>query len=309
MNRCCIIGGSGFIGQHLLRQLVPTGRDVIVLDRCPKPLVSPFEKVTYLQADYAAGFDIDRILPDLDEIILLAHTTTPKASFDDPLTDLSSNVPAAVRLFGIAADAGIKKIIFVSSGGTVYGKATDLPISESHSTNPISPYGITKLTIEKYALMYHALKSLPVVCVRPGNAYGEGQRPFSGQGFIATAMGSILQRKELSVYGETGTVRDYIHVSDLVAGIIAALEDGIPGECYNIGTGIGHNNKQILDRLGPLAASSTLDILYQTLPDRSFDVPVNILDSSKLRKHTGWYPTIGFEAGLQRMWDWFLETL
>ena len=102
----------------------------------------------------------------------------------------------------------MQKLVLVSSGGTVYGNPSTVPVAEDHPTTPISPYGITKLAIEKYAAMYRLTAGLPVVCVRPGNAYGEGQRPFSGQGFIATAMASVIQGKEVVLFGERGTVRD-----------------------------------------------------------------------------------------------------
>jgi UDP-glucose 4-epimerase len=155
--------------------------------------------------------------------------------------------------------------------------------------------------------MYHDLKSLPVVCVRPGNAYGEGQKPFVGQGFIATAIASILQGKEILIFGENGTVRDYVHITDVVLGIMASLDRGVPGQCYNLGTGEGRNNRQILDILKKHAGASGYDIKCRILPARPFDVPTNILDSTKLQEHTSWQNQISIEDGLSRMWSWSLR--
>jgi UDP-glucose 4-epimerase len=189
----------------------------------------------------------------------------------------------------------------------VYGHARSLPIKEDHPTDPVSPYGITKLAVEKYALMYWKTSSLPVVCVRPGNGYGEGQRAFAGQGFIATAIASVLEQRELSLFGESGTIRDYIHVADLAHAIVAALDRGKAGECYNIGTGIGRSNREILEALARLCRPMGLEPIVRVLPARPFDVAANVLDSTKLRVDTEWSPMVSFEVGLTRTWEWFVE--
>lgn len=146
---------------------------------------------------------------------------------------------------------------------------------------------------------------MPVVCVRPANAYGEGQRPFVGQGFVATAIASVLKCREITLFGETGTIRDYIHVTDVANGIIAALDRGTPGSCYNIGTGVGRSNKDILDAIYPFAKSAGFEPQVKTLPERQFDVPVNVLDCNRLNTETGWQAIIPFEEGIERTWRWF----
>jgi UDP-glucose 4-epimerase len=203
----------------------------------------------------------------------------------------------------------IKRIVTVSSGGVIYGKAIEIPISEDHPTNPVSPYGISKLAIEKYAMMFYELKSLPVICVRPSNAYGNGQKPFIGQGFIATAIASVINQKEIVFFGDPGTIRDYIHVTDVADGIIAALENGKIGMCYNIGTGIGKDNKEILDIIQSFAKPANLDINIRKLPLRQYDVPVNILNSDKLKKDTDWEPNIPLIDGIETTWNWFYHKL
>ena len=203
----------------------------------------------------------------------------------------------------------IRKIVVISSGGTVYGPAQDVPIVEAHPTNPISPYGVTKLAIEKYGLMFMKLKGLPVVTVRPANAFGEQQKPFTGQGFVATAMASVLRRKDLFLYGDPGTIRDYIHVSDVATGIVAALELGNPGSLYNIGSGEGRSNKDILDAIYPFAQAAGLEPKVNILPFRQFDVESNILDSGKLKQETGWAAMVPFNVGIEQTWNWFLRTM
>lgn len=307
MQHCCVIGCAGFIGIHVVNALAGRHRQVTVIDRNPVPPgVFPGE-VKCVTGDYGDDNLLAKTLRGVDEVINLAYSTVPKTSFEDPVQDITGNLPSAVRLFEVASALAVKKVVLVSSGGTVYGRATELPITEDHPTNPISPYGITKLSIEKYGLMYKELKGLPVVCVRPANAYGEGQRPFVGQGFVATAIASVLNRQEISLFGENGTIRDYIHVTDIAAGIAAVLDSGTPGSCYNIGTGVGKSNRDVLDAIYPLAKSAGFDLRPKLLPPREFDVPANILDSKKLTKETGWGPLVPFELGIERTWNWFLR--
>jgi UDP-glucose 4-epimerase len=248
-------------------------------------------------------------LQGVDEIINFSYSTVPSTSFNDPVQDILTNLPAAVGLFEVASLLGLKRVVIVSSGGTVYGSAQSIPILEEHPTNPISPYGVTKLAIEKYGHMFMTLKALPVVTVRPSNAFGEYQTAFSGQGFVATAMASILRRQEIFLYGDSGTVRDYVHVTDMATGIVAALDSGKPGAVYNIGSGEGRSNRDVLDAIYPLAQAAGLEPHITVLPIRRFDVAVNILDSRKLKHETGWEAKVPFHAGIERTWNWFMRTL
>ncbi len=305
MRHCRVIGGTGFIGTHLVKVLVSRKRKVTVIGRKPAPSTKLADGIRYIAGDYGDRNILERALKDVEEVILLAYCTVPKTSYDDPVKDILYNLPPTVTLLETAYSKDIEKMVIVSSGGTVYGKAHKMPIPEDHPTNPISPYGITKLAVEKYAMMFNVLKGLPVVCVRPSNAYGEGQVPFTGQGFIATAIKSILNRQEIILFGETGSVRDYIHVTDVVKGIVAALESSTSSSCYNIGSGVGKTNKEVLDTIYPFAKSAGYELRLKTMPFRQFDVPINILDKSKLTKETGWIDTVPFEIGIERTWNWF----
>jgi UDP-glucose 4-epimerase len=307
MKHCCVIGGGGFIGGHVVEKLILRQRRVTIIDTNPTPSRPVPDGVNYVIGDYGEKSFLKRALHDVDEIIHLAYSTVPKTSFEDPLGDISENLPATVTLLEAACSIGVDKFILMSSGGTVYGKVDKVPIPEDHPTNPISPYGITKLATEKYAIMYGELKGLAVIRIRPGNAYGEGQKPFVGQGFISTAIASILKAREVTIFGEAGTIRDYIHVSDIADGIIAVLEHGKVNSCYNIGSGIGRSNKDVLAAIAPLAESEGLEVRVKTLPQRPFDVPANVLDSTRLTNETGWKPGFSFEDGIKRTWDWFYE--
>lgn len=300
----CVIGGTGFIGSAVVRELLAQGRRVLVLGRQEVPQHALPVGVEYVVNDDSADL-LRAVMHRADEVIDLAYATVPQTSFQDPVNDILINVPATVRLFELAAEASLRKFVWISSGGTVYGRSRNAFQDEEHATNPISPYGITKLAIEKYAHLFYETRDLPITCVRPSNAFGEGQRAFSGQGFIATAIASILTGETISLFGESGTVRDYLHVQDMARGIVAALFYGHAGEVYNVGSGQGLSNRQVLDAMSPLASSAGVAIHVRVLPERAFDVPLNVLDSRKLTTHTGWQPALQFSEALLRTWQWY----
>jgi len=303
VKRTIVIGGSGFIGRHLTKQLIALGREVHVVGRKESTTSVLPDGCRYICGDYGNAHALREILSPECEVIDLAYSTVPKTSFEDPLYDLTSNLPSSVTLLQEALRVGVRRVVLVSSGGTVYGPVESLPITENHPTRPISPYGITKLAVDLYAMMYHRNEGLPVLVVRPGNAYGEDQRSGSGQGFLAAAINAILNGREIEIYGEQGTIRDYVHVSDVATGIAAALENGHDGEIYNIGTGIGASNLEIVAMLREITKKDGYEVRMEILPPRGFDVETNVLDSSKLRDDTGWNPKITISDGVKKMWE------
>lgn len=307
LTNTLVIGGAGYIGAQLVPQLIATGRQVTVLGRSATPRYVLPENATYVAGDFAQYELISRLLDSHQEVIHLAYATVPNTSFENPLADLLQNLPPTVQLFSEVADKGMK-LVFVSSGGTVYGEADELPIRETHPTRPISPYGVTKMTLENYAYLYAATHGLKFVCVRPANAYGVGQRPFVGQGFIGTAMASAMRGMPIKIFGQHGTVRDYLYVSDLASGIVSVLEHGHLSETYNLGSGFGLSNLDVVEVLKPLMLKIGCEVHVENLPERAFDVKANVLDSTKLQNHAGWEPLVKFEDGLRRTREW-LRTL
>ena len=243
----------------------------------------------------------------VDELIYLACTTNPKTSFDNPLKDFVGNLTMGISSLQAAVESGVKKYVIVSSGGTIYGKVTKLPINENGQTNPLSSFGISKLALEKYGLMLNSQKKLNVIIARPGNAYGERQKPYRDLGFVINAIASIIDKKEVTLFGKKGTIRDYLYAADVAGGIVSCLEKGKNGEIYNIGGGIGRSNRDVLATIFPLAYAYGLKPKIKVLPPRTFDVPANVLDSGKLTKHTGWTSKISFEEGIKKTWEWYLN--
>jgi len=302
-KRTLVIGGGGFIGMHLIASLLSYGRRVTVIGRSKVPAYPLPDEVKYCSGDFGELGFISGLLDEHQEVIHLAYATVPNTSFDNPLTDLLQNLPPTVQLFAEVAKRGAR-LILVSSGGTVYGEADRLPIMENHPTNPISPYGVTKLTLEKYAHLYAVTHGLEVIFVRPGNAYGVGQRPYIGQGFISTALSSMMNSQEIKIFGESGSIRDYVYVTDIAAGIVSVLESGHLSETYNIGSGVGRSNMDVVQAISLLVVDRGAEALVKHLPERVFDVKTNILDSTKLSLHTGWKPKIEFNDGLVKTRDW-----
>lgn len=301
---CLVIGGGGYIGSFLVPLLVASGRRVTVLGRRTVPSSSLLpEGACYVQGCFSDQMLIRRLLDEHHEVIHLAYATVPNTSFDNPLGDLLENLPPTVQLFAEAAIRG-NRLILVSSGGTVYGESITLPITEDHPTNPISPYGVTKLTLEKYAFLYAKTHGLKVICLRPANAYGERQRPFMGQGFIATAIASAIQGRPVTIFGENGGVRDYIHVADLARGIVSALELGEEGQIYNLGTGFGVSTKDVLFKINHLLKKHNFSLKEIKREARPFDVETNILSSVKLNKKTNWVAYVNIDEGLERTFKW-----
>lgn len=299
-----LVGGAGFIGQSLVRCLLANAqRQVRVLGRSVLPGFALPPGVEYIQGDASDAAAMKLLLDDVDEVVDLAYSTVPKTSFDDPLFDVVSNLPASVNLQLTASRKSLKRYLLVSSGGTVYGQAQVPKIDESHPTNPISPYGISKLVTEKYANFFHQMSSLPVIIVRPGNPYGLRQIGKTTQGFIGASTAALRENRPIKVFGERGTVRDYIDIQDLASGLKAALDHGHIGCTYNIGTGVGTDNLGVLELLQQLAKRDGIEMQVSHLAERQFDVRANVLDSSLLTIHTGWQPQTTLSQGLQRLWD------
>jgi UDP-glucose 4-epimerase len=305
IEKIAIVGGSGFIGFHLSKELIRRKKEVFNFDINTS---NNLDEVFFIDISKTSFDELVYHFSLMDCIIDLAYTTNPKTSFDDPVVDIIENLPNTVKLLSIANQLpNIKRFLFVSSGGTVYGNTGSKLIKESHMNSPISPYGITKLAIEKYGLMYYHTNNLPFVVARPSNAYGIGQKANTGQGFIRYAIDCILNDKEITIFGNKGTIRDYIYVTDISSALADIIEHSESGEVYNIGTGIGKSNLDIVNILRPLSKNIGKEIKINHLPLRNFDVLNNVLDCRKLKEISDWSPVIDIKSGIKMTWDWVLN--
>lgn len=302
VTRTLVIGGSGFIGQSLVRELSRSKRQLTVLGRSAFPRHPLPTGVNYVQGNAGNSTLLAQLMSMADEVIDLAYATVPQTSFIDPLFDVTANLTTTVHALQMASSMPLRRYLLVSSGGAVYGNTTSTYIAEGHPTNPVSPYGISKLVTEKYALFFHQMNKLPVVIARPSNPYGVRQIGQVAQGFIGAAVAAVRAHRPIPVFGERGTVRDYLHVDDLAHGLVVLMERGQPGTVYNLGSGTGYDNLQVLNLLRPLAQADGLDLQVVHQPPRVFDVQRNVLDSSLAKKHCDWQPRLSLAEGLQQIW-------
>jgi len=298
--RCLVLGGCGFIGSHLVDGLLDRGYEVSVFDKSKvdtKNIKKNLSRINLIGGDFTNREDLKRAVTGIEYVFHFVGTTLPQSSTENPVYDVESNVVSTLNMLEIAKANHVKKIIFASSGGTIYGIPQQIPIPEDHPTNPICSYGVSKLIIEKYLYLYYKLYGLDYVSLRISNAYGERQDPAGAQGAIAVFLGNILKGRPISIWGDGNVVRDYIHVGDIVSACLKAMEVQVLGQhVFNIGSGVGLSLNQLITSLKGVLDK---EIQVQYGGGRNIDVPVNILDVRLAREILGWQPNISFEAGLK----------
>jgi UDP-glucose 4-epimerase len=311
MTRVLLIGGGGFIGRHVADACLKANMQVRVADVArPRFAAVPedglAQEAQVLVGDYGDPTFLKEALEGVDMVVHLAHDAMRMNVECDMPQEYERNILPATRLMEASIGANVKKFMFVSSGGTVYGnQPIGMPIDESAPTRPVSLYGTSKLCIEHIALLYHGQRGLPAIVVRPGNAYGAGQLPFRGQGLVPTALASAQQGRKVTIFGDGGAVRDYVHVRDIASAIVALLERGTPGEIYNVGNGLGVSVRELLDDyLAPALAKSGVQLNVTYHEARRADVQYNVLDCTKLSDQTGWKPTIALREGVEQSLAW-----
>lgn len=296
---CVIVGGGGFIGSHLADALLVKNNKVTIFDRpgaAYLELLSQKGAVVKL-GSFCEAADLKHVLSDAEIVFHLASSTVPKTSIDDPVFDIESNLVGTIILLNAARDAGVKKIVFSSSGGTVYGNPRVVPITEDHHTNPISSYGITKLAIEKYLALYWALYGLDYSVLRVSNAYGPRQTVGGTQGIITTTIDHALHHRKIRIWGDGNVVRDYIYVSDISDAFICAANYKGEPRIFNIGSGVGHTVNDIV-KIVEEVMDEPLALTYE--PGRAYDVPINILDTSLARQILKWEPKVNLKVGIKK---------
>jgi len=281
-----ILGGKGFIGSHLSRALAAAGQAPGVFDR-PQEFLAPAQ--------------LDAALEGVEVVFHLISTTVPKSSNDDLVADIEANVVGTLRLLDLCRRRKVRKVVFISSGGTVYGVPRGTPVSESHPTEPICSYGIHKLAIEKYLHLNWSLHGLDYCVLRVANAYGEGQRTDAAQGAVAAFLERAVRGSPIEIWGDGSVVRDYVYVGDIVQALLKAAAHRGEQKVFNIGSGIGVSLNELVREIGKIVGRAP-EVRYA--PGRGFDVPANVLDATAAREQLGWRPSTSLPEGLRRTYEW-----
>ena len=300
MTRILVTGGHGFIGSHLVDGLAAAGhRDVTVLSRRRRP-GSP----KFILSDLTNPGQVRRALASrrFDVVYHAAWSTIHETSLQDIALDVEANLMTTVNLLEACRETGVRRVVFLSSGGTVYGLPRRSPVREDHPTDPISAYGITKLAAEKYLELYRHLYGLEYVIFRPSVPYGPGQNPMKRQGAVSVFTYRALKGEPLTIWGDGSAVRDFFYVEDMIPPLVRALDAPLKGpRIFNLAGRRGYTLLELVKVLG-----STLDVKPRIdfKPARAFDVPSVRLDISAATKAFRWTQSTPLAEGIRRTADW-----
>ena len=305
---CIIYGGAGFIGSHIAEDLLGNDLNVTIFDKLntsKKNVKHIINDIDFIEGDFNNRVNISKSLKDKDYVVHLVSSTLPADSNLNPYYDVESNLISSLHLFDECVKNNIKKVIFISSGGTVYGNPTKLPITEKHPTNPLNSYGIIKLTIEKYLGMFKSLKGLNYKILRFSNPFGERQNPRLTQGLISHLLYQIKNKIPIEIWGDGKIVRDYFYIGDGAKSIYKAIADKSDNNVYNISSAKGLSVNQILNKFKKVLK---LKFKVSYTEARKFDVKANVLDNRLAKKYLKWEPETNFDTALKNTWRYILDS-
>ena len=272
-------------------------------DRSPERFRSTPIGVEFIQGEFSDTAVLAEALTGVDIVYHLLSSTVPATSNLDPVADINSNLINTVRLIAMMRDAAVRRMVFLSSGGTVYGLPRTDPVKEDHVLQPITSYGIVKTAIEKYLHMEHHLHGLEYTVLRTSNPYGPRQGHGGVQGVIGTYLWNYARGEPLQLWGDGSVVRDFIFVGDLTSLCVKAAQNSKIG-FFNAGSGQGHSIRAIIDEISAVVGNT---IRPEIKPGRAIDVPRIVLDISKAKSAFNWYPKTPLQTGIASSWKWVQE--
>lgn len=293
--KIAIFGGNGFLGQYLCNYLLQDSNFFLRVVGKSKAKISTFLKHDRCEQILGNFSDETLVRSTLDGVDIAYHlisSTLPASSNLNPVLDLEQNLLPTIKFLEAARDSGVKKIIFFSSGGTIYGDTGVCKISENDRTNPICSYGIQKLAIEKYLYLFKKLYGLNYGILRISNPYGKNQNILKKQGFIQTAISNAMREQPIEIWGDGSVVRDYLHAQDVARAASDLIYYDGPQNIFNIGSGVGYSINQIISMIEDCLVKK-LQVSYSS--PRAFDLQSNILDISLAAKELSWAPSITLE--------------
>jgi UDP-glucose 4-epimerase len=297
---CVVLGGGGFMGTNLCRRLLASGHRVRAYGRsCHFP--DDLHGVEWVKGDFADANSLAGAIESCDIVFHLVHAATPQAANLSIPLDVQQNVIPSITLLELCRRLGVARVIFSSSGGTLYGCPQQIPTPESAPTDPICAYGISKLAIEKYLALYEHLHALDFRVLRIANAFGPFQIAWKGQGFIAATVSRALSGQPIEIWGDGSVMRDFVYIDDVVDAFEAAMGNSGSDRIFNIGTGEGRSLREVI-----AAIEALLDVKLNIkwAPSRSLDTPRSVVAIDRAKSALAWTPKTPFDAGLAATIEW-----
>lgn len=302
---CLVLGAGGFLGSNLCRSLIKVGARVHGFGH-RSSFADALPPMRFTAGEFSDPAALALAVEGVDILFYLLGNTPFDVSEKDPIGDLQTSIVLSVQLLELCRAAAVRKIVFISSGGTVYGVPGAIPIREDAATDPISAYGINMLTVEKYLNLYASLGGASAVTLRVANPYGPFQSPFRRQGLVAATIEKVLTGRPVEVWGDGQAIRDYLHVGDFVeAALAAAVYDG-PETVMNVGSGVGRSILSVVETVCLALDRPKTAIIHK--PARRFDVQANVLDITRIRETLGWAPKMDWLTGLRNTAAWIAST-
>jgi len=301
-----VTGAAGFISSHVADAYVNAGHEVVILDdlsRGSKSNLNP--KCRFYQCDIRDREAIQKIF-HLEKPAIVNHHAAQmdvRRGVREPLFDAQVNILGSLHLIEASLANGTKRFVYIASAGAGYGEPKEMPVPEDYPINPITPYGISKHTIEHYLFTFHFLYKLEYVVLRYGNVYGPRQSSQGEAGVFATFSEKMLSGIQPVIYGDGTKVRDYVYITDVVAANVAALERGT-GEIFNISSGVQTTDQEVFDLVRDLLGKS---IRPKYVPVRPGEIERICLDISKAERLLGWKPQVSMTEGARRTVAYFKE--
>lgn len=303
-KRILVVGGSGFIGKHVVRGLLREEAQVTIMDVVPPPEHIPGADMvvgsitdTSLLSSAAAGCDI---------VVFLASSSLPGSANTDLAAEVRAHVEYSIKAAECCCAQGVKRFVFSSSGGTVYGYSSNTALSEDMPTRPINAYGVSKVSIENYLRLIQQQRGMTTVSLRISNPYGEEQKATRNQGFIAAAMQSGLSGKTLSIWGDGTVERDFIYINDVSKAFVAACKVQSPSEIINIGSGKPSSLLEVL-KYCEKALDRKIPVQFQS--GRKIDVHRNYLDITHANINLNWAPEVSLRDGINKTAQWWINNM
>lgn len=311
MSKIVIFGAGGFIGQHLTESLASSFQgDIVAFDRFSSykldtnPPFSDLKNVQVVAGNFLNRSEVSAVLDSATYVFHLVSSTNPAASAHDPFIDMDTNVRSSIELFELCVEHDVKKVIFPSSGGTIYGDVNSDSISETTIPEPRSPYGIGKLSIEHYLRYFKFTHGLDYVVFRIANPYGPGQNIYGKQGVIPIFMNKFLLSEPLDVYGDGGMIRDYLYIDDLIQMVTKAYDKDNEHNEYNIGSGTGTTVNELIN---VIERSSGHTVRRNSVEVPPAFVNKSVLDISRFKNEFELQPMTTLETGISKTWDYVKE--